>query len=136
MHELSVARSLADFVCEQTVEMDQAHERVSLVRVRMGALCGIVPIALKNAFMSVIVGTTLQHCRLEIEPVDLVVFCPHCHREQTLGDIRQLICPVCGARTPRVVQGRELEIVSIEVIDAAQNLVQHTPDLGSAPAHP
>jgi hydrogenase nickel incorporation protein HypA/HybF len=117
VQELSVARSLAQFVCEQIAGMDLAHERVSLVKIRMGELCGVAPLALKSAFSSVIIGTPLQNCRLEIEPVEAVAFCPHCHCDQTIGNIREMKCPVCGRHTNRVVHGRELEIESIETID-------------------
>ncbi|HEX3356105.1 MAG TPA: hydrogenase maturation nickel metallochaperone HypA [Tepidisphaeraceae bacterium] len=126
MHELSVARSLAEFVCEQIAEMDLTHERVALVRIRMGELCGVPVVALKTAFSAVIIGTPLQNCRLEVEVVEPVVFCPHCHREQEIASLKELKCPVCGARTPKVVRGRELEIASIEmreVGEAGANLV-------------
>jgi hydrogenase nickel incorporation protein HypA/HybF len=121
VHELSVAHSLAEFVCEQIAGMDLAHERVSLVRIRMGELCGVAPIALKSAFSSVVIGTPLQNCRLEVEPVEAVAFCAHCHCDQTIGNIREMKCPVCGKPTPRVVHGRELEIASIEMVEVAHN---------------
>ena len=120
MHELSVARSLAEFVCEQVAGMDLSHERVSLVRIRMGEMCGVAPVALKTAFSAVVIGTPLQSCRLEIEQLEPVVFCPHCHCDQTIPNIHELKCPVCGTRTPKVVQGRELEIASIETVDVPQ----------------
>jgi hydrogenase nickel incorporation protein HypA/HybF len=120
VHELSVARSLAQFVCEQIAEMDLTHERVALVRIRMGELCGVPVVALKTAFAAVIIGTPLQNCRLDVELVEPVVFCPHCHREQEIGNLKELKCPVCGARTPKVVQGRELEISSIEMREVEQ----------------
>src|SRR5262245_12584947 len=97
--------------------MDLAHERVALVRIRMGALCEVPPVALTTAFAAVVIGTPLQNCRLEIEPVEAVVFGPHCHCEQSLGETHQLKCPVCGQHTPRVVHGRELEIAAIETAE-------------------
>jgi hydrogenase nickel incorporation protein HypA/HybF len=114
VQESSVAQGLAEFVCEQISGMDLTHQKVAMVKIRMGALCGVAPIALKTAFSAVVIGTPLQSCRLEIEPVELVVFCPHCHCEQVVGDTRELKCPACGTRTPRVIHGRELEIASIE----------------------
>jgi hydrogenase nickel incorporation protein HypA/HybF len=115
----SLARSLFDFVSEQIAGNDLAHERVSMVRIRMGDLCGVAPADVKDAFSAIVIGTPLQNCRLEIEPVDLMVFCPHCHKEQPVPDIHALKCPECGAPTPRVVQGRELEIAAIETNDMA-----------------
>ncbi len=120
MHPSSLARSLADFVCDQIAGMDLAHERVTMVCIRMGDLCGVAPADVKDAFSALVIGTPLQNCRLEIEPVELVAFCPQCHKEQTIPDIHILKCPECGAATPRVVRGRELEIASIETRDLAQ----------------
>ena len=117
MQPNSLARSLFDFICEQLAGNDRAFERVSLVRIRMGDLCGVAPADVKDAFSAVVIGTPLQNCRLEIEPVELMVFCPHCHKDQPVSDIHVLKCPECGAQTPRVVQGRELEIASIETVD-------------------
>ena len=120
MHPSSLARSLADFICDQISGTDLTHERVTKVHIRIGDLCCVKPADLNDAFSAVVIGTPLQNCRLEIEPVELVVFCPHCHKEQMVPDAHVLKCPACGTKTPRVVQGRELEIVSIETTDSAQ----------------
>ena len=53
----SLARSLADFVCEQISEMDLAHERVAMVRIRMGDLCGVAAADVKDAFSAIVIGT-------------------------------------------------------------------------------
>lgn len=121
MKPSSVARSLADFVCDQITGMDLNHERVSLVRIRLGEICGVEPADLNDAFSAVVIGTPLQNCRLEIELVEPVIFCPHCHKESVVGNIHDLRCPACGAHTPRVVHGRELEIASIETRGVPQH---------------
>ena len=152
MHELSVARSLADFVCEQVAgtELVVDGHRVSRVFVRVGAMAAIVPQALKTAFREAVVGTPLQGSTLEIEAVDLIVWCPHCQQEQMLSGITRLRCPVCDTPTPRIVQGKELEIASIEVEEIAREPAAvptattttatdagaSTPDPSGAAAHP
>lgn len=113
MHELSVAQSLTDFVCDQ-ISGSEAQGHVTRVHVRLGAMSGITAHALKTAFSEAVVGTQLQYASLEIESLDLVVWCPRCHQEQLVTDGR-LRCPLCQTRTPHVVQGKELEISSIEV---------------------
>ena len=100
MHELSVARSLAEFVCEQITELDLTHERVAVVHIRMGALCDVAPLALKTAFSSVVIGTPLQSARLEIEVVDLVVFCRRSEQGRAITEIL--------AVAPQVGDGDEL----------------------------
>ena len=68
-----------------------------------------------------VVGTPMEGSDLQIETIDLVVWCPHCRQEALLRDIRFLHCPVCQTRTPSIIQGNELEIASIEVMNAAEN---------------
>ena len=121
MHELSIARSLADFVCDQTADLDATRERVSVVRIRIGAMSGVVPQALRSAYRAAVAGTPLLSATLEMETVDLVIWCPKCGQERLLEDISQLCCPVCQARSSKIVQGKELEITSIEVIDATED---------------
>jgi hydrogenase nickel incorporation protein HypA/HybF len=121
VHELSVARSLTDLVCEQLNGSDSPAERVSAVRLRIGAMAGLAPEALRSAFRAAVVGTPMEGSDLQIETVDLVVWCPQCRQEVLLRDIRFLRCPVCQTRTPSIIQGNELEIASIEVMNAAEN---------------
>ena len=100
--------------------MDLVHERISLVRIRLGELCGVAPADLNDAFSAIVIGTPLQNCRLEIEPVETLAFCSHCQKEQVIADVRDMKCPDCGAHASRVVHGREMEIASIETREVIQ----------------
>jgi hydrogenase nickel incorporation protein HypA/HybF len=118
VHETSVAQSLAEFVREQmSGDPDRPARRVVKVSVRLGAMCGLLPHALKNAYRAAVAGTALRGCELEIETLSLVVWCPQCQEQRLLEDIRSLRCPVCQIRTPQIIQGNEMEIASIDVID-------------------
>ena len=119
VHEASVAQSLADFVQEQVFAppAQQPSRRVSRISVRLGAMCGLLPHALKSAYREAVAGTALDGCELEIETLSLVVWCPQCQEQRLLEDTRALRCPVCQTRTPQIIQGNEMEIASIEVID-------------------
>jgi ribosomal protein L34E len=65
--------------------------------------------------------------RLEIEEVPVAVFCPVRNEERTLPGIQDFRCPVCGAPTPDVVRGRELELATMEV-SAREEEKNATPD--------
>lgn len=122
MHELSMAQSLVDVACSQLERSGwrPGAERVSAVHVRVGALSGVVADALVSAYDIAIQGTELEGSKLVAEMTDLVVWCDTCRSEQTLSDFVRK-CPVCGSATPQVVRGTELELASIEVIDATAN---------------
>jgi hydrogenase nickel incorporation protein HypA/HybF len=128
VHEVSVARSLVEFVRQELASSDPSPGagRITRVRVRLGAMCGLTAHALKSAYRAAVIGTPLEGCELDIETVDLIVWCPHCHARREVTDVRYLRCPVCKTRTPQIVQGREMEIEAIEVADPAGDLA-HPP---------
>jgi hydrogenase nickel incorporation protein HypA/HybF len=120
MHELSIAMSLIDAVCEQLPALG-ADVRVDAVRVRVGAWSGVAPEALLFSFEVAAAGTAIEGARLDLERTGLVVWCDDCRAEQTLEPGHWLRCPACGGETPAVVSGRELELVALEVTDGSPN---------------
>ena len=61
MHELAIAESVVSSVLERT-----GDSRVSVVRLRVGRLSGVVPDALTFCFELAAAGTTLEGATLEI----------------------------------------------------------------------
>lgn len=114
MHELSIALSILDMVAEQAA---QRHARVLSVRLKVGALSGVVPEALESAYDLARETSATPDARLVIEEVPVVARCPTCGecRPRSIQDLR---CPACDSPTPHIVHGRELEVVALEVIDA------------------
>ena len=117
MHELSIAQRLVELVSDELIAEPAA--RVRSVRLRLGPLSGVVAEALLFAYDAATGGTALQGSTLEIEPVTPAVFCAKCGKERELASIQRLCCPVCLTPTPDVVRGRELEVVSVEVMEPA-----------------
>ena len=113
MHELSVALSLIDGITESAQR--DGFERVLSVRVRVGALSGIAPEALRFSWNLASAGTLAADSALEIEDVPLVVFCERCEAERTPRQSGGLICPECAGVCPNIVRGRELQLVAVEV---------------------
>jgi hydrogenase nickel incorporation protein HypA/HybF len=117
MHELSVAQALVELVAEQLA--GEFPVRVLSVRLRIGALSGVVAEALSFAYDSATAGTVLEGSVLDVEGVAAVVFCPQCAEERELQSLSSLRCPVCSFPAPKLVRGRELEVTWVEVADAA-----------------
>ncbi len=113
MHELSVALNLLEGV-QETAARD-GIERILAVHVRVGALSGIAPEALKFSWELATAGTVAANSALRIEDVPLVVFCPTCAAERTPRAASGLVCPECGSACPTIVRGRELQLVAMEV---------------------
>jgi hydrogenase nickel incorporation protein HypA/HybF len=118
MHELSLAMSLVDAACEEAARLGDV--RVEALHLRLGALSGVVREALEFSFDLAAEGTAIAGARLEVEEVPVIVFCPACRVERELPGLQSFRCPVCGAETPEVVGGRELELVAMAVMDRAE----------------
>ena len=112
MHEASIALSLIVVAAEALSE--HGGGRVTALTVRIGQWSAVVPEALQAAFPAAAQGTPLQGARLSIVTVPGVGECP-LHGPVPLDLARGLRCPVCGASTPTLLQGDELELDELEL---------------------
>jgi hydrogenase nickel incorporation protein HypA/HybF len=108
MHELAIAESIVDAVCERA-----AGRPVHRVTVRIGALTAVVPEAMRFCFDLAVEGTVADGAALEIERRAGAARCRDCGAEVELPDLI-VLCP-CGSADLAVTAGRELQIVSMEV---------------------
>ncbi len=114
MHELSIALRIVETLTDELADMPG---RVDIVRIRVGALSGVVSDALQFAWDVACDESRLSGSSLEIEKVDAVVHCSHCAEDRRLPSLQCMLCPVCGEPAVDVVSGRELEIQSVEITD-------------------
>ncbi|HXW91575.1 MAG TPA: hydrogenase maturation nickel metallochaperone HypA [Terriglobales bacterium] len=112
MHELSIAMSIVEVAQE---EAKQRGVQVHAVHLKLGALAGIVKESLLSCYEMACGDTPLKGSRLIIEDVPVVVFCPACEAPRSLSSTQLFCCAECGTPTPRVLQGKELEVVALEV---------------------
>lgn len=112
MHELSVALSLIEAVEE---EASQHDGRVQAIHLKLGRLSGIAREALLSAFNMASADTIIEGAQLLIEDVPIVVYCPRCQCRQPVASIQWFCCPVCEGPASEVVQGKELEVVALEM---------------------
>ena len=108
MHELAIAESVVSSVIERTDE-----RQVSLVRLRVGRLAGVVPDALRFCFDLATAGTPLEGAvaRDREEPAGRTAGpAPRTSRWRTPF----LLCD-CGSADVELLSGRELCVTSVEV---------------------
>lgn len=113
MHELSIAVSMIEMAAEEAER--RGGVQVGAIHLKLGPLAGVVKEALLFSYTIACEGTSLEGSHLIIEDVPVVVYCPACQAETTLASIQQFCCSRCGALTSQVVQGRELEVVALEI---------------------
>lgn len=125
MHELTVATQICSALereFEDPVDETAADGplTVDVVRVRVGALSGIVPEALEFAWPHAVAGSQLLgSAAIEIELVEVAVDCAACSTASTTPDLTRLRCPLCRSPDVQVHGGNELDIVSVDVHDRA-----------------
>ncbi len=117
MHELSIAQGMVVAACEALERCESPGSRVRSILVRIGALSGVVAEALEFCYGLTVEGTPLAGSRLVVEEQPVVVYCARCREERTLGDPWRFRCPICDTPTPDLIHGRELELISLELID-------------------
>lgn len=113
MHELSIALSIVELAEEEAKRRGGA--RVHAVHLKLGPLSGVVKEALLTSYEVACENTSLAGSRLIVLDIPAIAYCPSCRVHRTLSSMQQFWCPECGTPTPGVVQGRELEIVALEL---------------------
>lgn len=88
---------------------------IESVHIRVGRLSGVVKEALLSSYEMACFETPLQGSHLVIEDVPVVVFCPTCKVNRDVNSEDWFICSDCGSPTPNVIQGKELEMVALEI---------------------
>jgi hydrogenase nickel incorporation protein HypA/HybF len=112
MHELTLANSLVELAASHAAERGAA--RVRQIDIRLGALCGIAR-ALYFCFEPASRGTRCEGAELHITEVPLSIHCEGCGGVKHPRSAFNLRCPDCGRPTRKVLTGREMELVSIEL---------------------
>jgi len=111
MHELSVIASLFDTLLEQA----KAHKAraITMVKLEVGALSGVVPELLESAFEMYKAGTIAEKAKLVIDRRPFQVRCRTCGTVETREDF-VFACPPCGSTDLEIVSGTELILEKIE----------------------
>lgn len=111
MHELSICTAIA-----RTAVKRAGGRPISQVTVQVGHLRQLVPDALQFSWEVVSTDAGLENAELVIEQVPAVVECG-CGVRTTLEE-PVMVCGSCGGFDVKLLSGEELDLVSIDVVDA------------------
>ncbi|KPK45528.1 MAG: hypothetical protein AMK74_03130 [Nitrospira bacterium SM23_35] len=112
MHELSIVASLFE-ILEEKAKENKAKKIIS-VKLKVGALSGVVPEFLETAFNIYKKDTIAAESKLEIEEVPLKVRCQRCGAEMVKDDY-VFICEKCDSRELETLSGTELLLEKAEM---------------------
>lgn len=112
MHELSLAGGILR-VLEQTRERDP-FERVTHLRLEVGALAGVEIESLRFALHAIAANTLLAGARIDIDQPPGSAWCLPCGRSVAITS-RLDTCPHCGGHQLQSTGGTELRVVDMQV---------------------
>jgi hydrogenase nickel incorporation protein HypA/HybF len=110
VHETAIATELLNVLLSEASRNNL--QRITGMRLRVGAFRMVVPELLQGAFEVVSQGTLAQGATLEIESVPLRARCGNCQKETQLEDYI-FYCPTCGAILTEILSGKELDLFQI-----------------------
>lgn len=113
MHELSLAGGILR-VIEQTCERDP-FERVTQLRLAVGALANVEIESLRFALHSIATDTLLAGASIEIDQPPGTAWCLPCERSVDITS-RLDACPHCGGYQLQPTGGMELRVVDMQVV--------------------
>jgi len=113
MHELSIMEETLNLAIVSAEA--QSAQRIHQINLRIGLLSGVVPEALRFAFDVVIQGTIAAEATLGIEEVPILCYCAFCDQPFAPEDHYLYECPSCHQFSHTLLQGRELQLTSVEV---------------------
>jgi hydrogenase nickel incorporation protein HypA/HybF len=114
MHELSIAMSIVELAEE---EAERRGVQVTAVHLKLGALSGVVKEALLGSYEMAADDTPLEGSSLIIEDIPVMVFCSSCETQRPISSIQLFCCAECGTPASEIVQGKEIEVVALEIAD-------------------
>ncbi len=120
MHELSIAQNIIEIIQQHVPELE--WERVTVVRLKIGAVAGIVPESLEFSFRAITAESLLSHTRLEIESVPFRIHCNACDTT-TENEDGFALCGNCGSTDTKMLSGSELNISEIEIAEPEVELL-------------
>ena len=112
MHEVSLMSNTLDIALAHAQQ--QGATKIHLIKMRVGALSGVVPDALEFAFDICTQGTIAEGAKLEMDYINVSCYCPNCSINFQPDDVIYE-CPQCHQISADIRQGKELELTSLEV---------------------
>jgi len=118
MHEMGIAMEIIE-IAEASIPVGMEAVQVESVNLRVGKLSAIVPESLTFCFSVAIKDTRLEGAKLNIEQVPVVAMCKDCGAKWTIEE-PAFACQQCQSGSIKLISGKELDIVSIEIMEEDQ----------------
>ena len=112
MHEMSIAISIVEAVCQQAQK--EKAEKIQSIELVIGKLAAIEPESLKFCFSAAAKGTLAEDAALMIEEPEGIGKCEECGKEFAVN-FYYAECPQCKSFRIAIVSGEEFKIQAMEI---------------------
>lgn len=110
---MSLVMRIVDIVVEQACL--KGAQKITKIELLLGDLSGVMYDSLIFSFEIAIKHTLLADAKIMIKKVPGRGLCTQCKNEYLINSFQDA-CPKCSTLNPTVIQGREFQVVSIDVI--------------------
>ncbi len=111
MHELSLAHSVVEILCEEGRR--NQLETITSFRLEVGVLRAVVPDLLRTCLGYASKGTLVESAAVIIDEVAGEARCNSCHFQFAVDDLL-FLCPECGQVGGKILSGEELRVIELE----------------------
>ncbi|MDO5335004.1 MAG: hydrogenase maturation nickel metallochaperone HypA [Coriobacteriia bacterium] len=112
MHEMGLVAGILDSVVPTARQA--GAERITKVSLSVGEMTEVIEEAMVFAFEALTEGTIAEGAELDLTIIPPKSICLECGNEYD-HDRLHVTCPACGSAFTQLVQGKEMQIDSIEV---------------------
>ena len=112
MHELALTQSILNIALAEAA--GRGAVRVLEIRIKVGALAGVLPDLVQEYFGIVSADTLAGQARLIIERAPAALACLDCGANCDVDGF-VFACPACGSSRIRLDNGREFYVESLEI---------------------
>lgn len=112
MHEIGIMERTLEIAINNAQK--QNANSIQKITMNIGKLSGVIPEALEFAFDVVTKGTIAENATLEINTIPVTCYCNIC---QTKFNPQEWFfeCPHCHQFSNHILEGKEIELMSVEI---------------------
>lgn len=113
MHEVGIVAST--LAMAGRIASEKGGSRITRLVLTIGSLSSVVPEAFDTAFRALSPGTMAEGALLDVDWVEACCRCSTCGKDFDFAG-NGYVCPGCGEPSMVLLQGRELELKTVEWI--------------------
>ena len=115
MHEMSYLVRMISLAAE--VAEKNGAKRVRKIVVDIGKTSGVMPYYMYKYYPEASKGTILEEAELVCEEIPVKALCEECGKEYYPDRENRYLCPHCGGRRARIIEGKDVALRNVEIED-------------------